>query len=88
MPDHYMMATAATHHVGDISRDEPDLAVIYGEHDDHWIGEWAAGLGFINARFPKETTRELTDAEKAYYGTKYVEVAGTVRPIVLGEGAA
>lgn len=79
--DRYMMATAAMHPVGDISRDQPSLAIIYGEEREDWIGEWATGIGFINVHFPKATTRELTDDEKAYYGSRFIEVAGRVRPI-------
>jgi hypothetical protein len=79
--DWYMMATRAVHQLGDISRDEADLAVIYGADGDHYVGEWATGMGYVNVRFPKETTRELTDAEKAYYATKVLDVAGMVRAI-------
>jgi hypothetical protein len=71
-----MMATAAHHAVGDISRDAPHLALIYGEDDDHWIGQWVAGAGFINARFPKASTRLLTAEERARYHGRGIEIAG------------
>ncbi|MGI5247591.1 hypothetical protein [Dactylosporangium sp. CA-139066] len=74
--DRYMMATVAHHKLGDISRDKPALAVIYGETDTDWIGQWAAGFGLVNVRFPKATTRELTEAEKAHYRTKVVQING------------
>jgi len=85
MPDRYMMATQAIHAVGNISRDEPSLAIVYRETERDWIGEWATGMGFVNVRFPKETTRELTDAEKAFYRTKLLEVGGMTRPIRIDE---
>jgi hypothetical protein len=87
--DRYMMATQAIHAVGNISRDEPSLAIVYRETERDYIGEWATGMGFINVRFPKETTRELTDAERALYRTKRIEVGGISRSIDIDgmEGA-
>lgn len=77
----YMMATRASHRLGDVSRDEPSLAIVYDETDADYIGEWATGIGFINVRFPKDSTRELTEDEKRYYRGKYLELAGAIRPI-------
>lgn len=79
--DRFMMATAAHHHCGDLSRNQPDLAIIYGEGEDHYVGEWATGLGYVNVRFPKSTTRELTDEERNRYAGKVIETAGISRPI-------
>lgn len=81
--DRYMMATSALHKLGDISRDEPDLAIIYGDSGDDWVGQWATGIGYINVRFPKATTRELTDGERATYSKLVIDEAGSVRPIVF-----
>lgn len=61
----YMVATRAMHKTGDISRDEPDLAWIREDHGDEYEGEWIQGYGFIHVRFPKATTRPLTN-EEAY----------------------
>ena len=80
MTDRFMMATKAIHKLGDISRDQPHLAVIYGEDNDAYVGEWVTGLGLVNVRFPKETTRELTDDERRLYASKVVVVAGRVTP--------
>lgn len=85
MNDNYMMATQAIHAVGDISRDTPSLAIVYRETERDYIGEWATGMGFINVRFPKETTRHLTEDEKRFYRTKGIEVGGMTRPIVFDE---
>lgn len=74
----YMMATKATHKIGDISRDEPDLAAIHGEEGDDYIGNWVSGFGFIDVRFPKATTRELTEAERERYAAGSVRLAGNV----------
>ncbi len=83
--DRFMMATTAVHKLADISRDEPSLAIIYGEDGTDFIGEWVTGAGFINVRFPKATTRELTAGERSEYNGKFIDTAGYVRPIVIAE---
>lgn len=72
MSGHYLMATKAMHKLGDISRDEPDLCVVFSETDTDYIGRWVEGFGFANVRFPKATTRELTAEEKARYDGRYL----------------
>jgi hypothetical protein len=72
----YMMATHAFHQLGDISRDEPALAVIGDEDENDYIGNWVTGFGYINVRFPKGTTRDLTAAEVAHYSGRLVQVNG------------
>lgn len=78
-----MMATVASHKLGDLSRDEPHLALIYEEVDGGYLGEWVAGVGFINVFFPAESTRELTPFERAQYGVMVRECGGVVTPIVV-----
>jgi len=73
-----MMATKADHEfAGDISRDEPDLCCVGAETDHFYIGNWVEGLGFVDVVFPKETTRELTDAEKEHYNGKHIGIPGS-----------
>jgi hypothetical protein len=65
----YMMATTAIHLKGDISRDKPDLCVVFQEDDDNYYGNWTTGFGFCEVRFPKSTTRNLTPEEvEKYHG--------------------
>ncbi|MEK9134808.1 MAG: hypothetical protein AAB451_00665 [Patescibacteria group bacterium] len=64
IPHRYMMATKAIHLLGDISSKTPNLCSIHGEDDENYIGNWVEGFGFINVKFPKATTRELTQEEK------------------------
>ena len=67
----YMMATKAIHMLGDISSNVPDLCIVDEETETDFIGNWVTGLGFINVKFPKETTRELTKEEiERYNGMK------------------
>ncbi|OGZ20805.1 MAG: hypothetical protein A2654_00235 [Candidatus Nealsonbacteria bacterium RIFCSPHIGHO2_01_FULL_43_31] len=63
----YMMATKAIHKLGDISRDKPDLCVIHSEDEENYIGNWVTGFRFVEVKFPKATTRELTEEEKDKY---------------------
>lgn len=66
----YMMATVATHKTGDISRNIPDLCVIGESDDENYIGNWVTGFGFVDVKFPKATTRELTVEEvEKYHGS-------------------
>lgn len=73
----YMMATKAFHKLGDISSDTPDLCYIKHTSIDekYYIGSWVTGFGFINVKFPKESTRELTDEEIKYWNSKYIQIA-------------
>lgn len=68
----YMMATTAIHKLGDISRDTPDLCVVSEEDEDNFYGNWVTGFGFISVRFPKTTTRNLTEDEiEKYHGMQF-----------------
>ena len=60
----YMMATKATHALGDVSSEKPDICCITGEDAENYIGHWAYGFRSINLQFQKATTRELTPQEK------------------------
>jgi len=70
----YMMATKAIHKLGDISSDTPDLCQISSEDKENYIGMWVEGLGFFNVKFPKGTTRELTDEEIDKYNKLYYAI--------------
>lgn len=70
----YMMATKAFHKLGDLSRDTPSLCVIEREMLTYYVGSWVEGFGFVEVRFPKETTRELTQEEISYWQGKKIGV--------------
>ena len=57
------MGTVAHHRLGDISRDEPDVFIARETWPEDYVGEWLTGFGFVNVRFPKATSRELTADE-------------------------
>jgi hypothetical protein len=86
--DRYMMATRALHGLGDLSRPEPSLALIYGEDADNWIGEWVTGLGYVNVAFPKATTRELTADERQQFHGRLVEAGNGAYVIRIPDGEA
>ena len=71
--DKYMMATKAIHKLGNISRDEPDLCHVHAETATDYIGNWVTGFGFIDVKFPKKTTRNLTEEIDLYNGT-YIQI--------------
>lgn len=75
----YMMATSAMSGgriPADISREEPDLCYVDGEDGADWIGRWVEGFGFVNVRFPKRTTRDLTEEEIVRYDGKMLALWG------------
>lgn len=53
--------------MGDISSDVPTLCDIDGEDEENYIGNWVDGWEFVEVKFPKKTTKELTDDEKSYH---------------------
>lgn len=72
----YMMGTSAFaggDGLLDISRDKPDLCHIEREVGDNYIGAWQTGYGFVEVRFPKATTRNLTRREIAHYARLKVD---------------
>jgi len=56
--------------------DEPDLCQVFREYEEYYSGNWVEGFGFIDVKFPKETTRELTDEEIEYYNGKIYGISG------------
>ena len=45
------------------------------EDEDNYIGAWATDYGFINVKFPKETTRVLTKEEIEKYNKMSVQIS-------------
>ncbi len=74
-----MIATKAIHHLGDISRDEPDLCYVHEETETDYIGNWAQGFGFIEVRFPKATTRPPTKEEEIKHGLRLPDNPSTAQ---------
>lgn len=86
IPPRYMMATIAIHKLGNISRETPQLCNVYGEDDKNFIGSWVEGFGFINVKFPKEATRDLTEKEKKNWNGKLIAINDTPAYIVRAKG--
>ena len=72
----YMMATKAYHKLGEMSSETPDLCQVHSEDSKNYIGAWETGFGFFDVKFPKETTRELTEKEKEEYTGKTIMLSG------------
>jgi len=45
------------------------ICLIMGEDADNYIGNWASGFGEMRQKFPKKTTRDLTEGEIKDYQT-------------------
>lgn len=73
----YLMATKATHLLGDLSREEPEPCSVYAEDEENYYGMWVLGLGFIGVQFPKTTTRPPTDIEKEYWESRKIGMFGS-----------
>jgi hypothetical protein len=56
-----MYATKAYHQLGDISRDEISECIVSESDDEFYYGQWREGFGYIDVKFPKETTFESKD---------------------------
>lgn len=66
-----MWATKAVHMLGDISRDQRDYCVVgLNPVDGNYIGNWITGFGFVEVKFPVETTYCLTRSEMATFKKK------------------
>lgn len=62
----FMIATASVHKLICTGRDSPeDLCLVGRETPTHYVGGWVYGIGLFDVFFPKDTTRELTEAERA-----------------------
>lgn len=51
----------------DISRDEEDYFIAWEDGGENHVGNWVTGFGFINVRFPKATSRPVTDDEFEWF---------------------
>ena len=60
------MATTAFAGKYDISRDPACYCVVEREDSENYYGSWVTGMGFFDVRFPKTTTREMTETEKQW----------------------
>lgn len=72
--DDIRYGTTATHKLGDISRPNGDFFRVEGEDGDDYVGQWMTGFGFVDVRFPKSTTRPITDAERKWLAYRPVVI--------------
>lgn len=86
----FMIATAATHKLGDLSREYSEvlenrmenLCIVSSEDSENYIGNWVLGFGFIGVKFPKSSTRSLTEDEVKFFNNKKVQVGSQI-PVSL-----
>lgn len=71
----YRWGTEAHHKLGDISREGGDFFYYSAKGNTDYYGRWLTGFGFINVRFPADTTRPLTEDELAWLAEHPVVMA-------------
>jgi hypothetical protein len=75
----YGMATGAFFPDGDLFCSDvrqSRLCIIKDEDEENFYGHFVEGLGAAGLRFPKISTRELTEAEKQQYDGKVYGIGG------------
>src|ERR1019366_7775848 len=66
----FMIATMAYYQcpadgqIYEISSLNSDICLVSHEDEDNYYGNWVNGRGIPNVRFPKSSTRELSDRDK------------------------
>lgn len=80
-PSIYKMATKASHLTGDIGEKIPDICSVYKEDEENFYGSWVFGGCFVDVKFPKATTRDLTPEEVEYYHGRNITMCGFVHAI-------
>ena len=80
-----MMATRAWHKLikWEMSMSKPDLCYIYHDDGENWIGQWEYGIGAFDVKFPKETTRDLTQEEFDRYDKSYESMGGRTWKLII-----
>ncbi len=81
-----MMATKANHKMVDLSREEPNLCIVFEEDEDNYYGNWFSRFGFVKIQFPKSTTRELTSEEVEKWHGQVTMIGDKFGPIINIKG--
>ena len=66
----------AIHMTGNISRKCDDKIRIHSEDNDHYIGNFEEGFGFINVKFNKSDCRPLTTKERESLNGSWYSISG------------
>jgi hypothetical protein len=73
----YKMATRAWHKLlrWKMSSLKPELCHVVEEDRLNWYGQFVCGIGAFGVKFPKSSTRDLTEAEAEHLSTKSFRLA-------------
>lgn len=66
----------AIHILGDIGRDADDFIIVKSETEDHFIGNFVEGFGFMDVRFRKDDCRPLTPGEIEKLNNSQIQLGG------------
>ena len=78
-----LMATRASHKLGDVSCEKFTLAAFHTEEDNAYIGHFIEGAGLIDLVFPKSGCRWLTEEEVAVLVRKRLKFSGPLQAATL-----
>jgi hypothetical protein len=79
MKPRYMIlkgGSPAIHKLGDIGREVDDLIFVQSETDDHFIGIFVEGFGFMDVEFQKNDCRPLTHGEFEKLNNSQIRLGG------------
>ena len=63
----FKLATIATSRYGEINEKNPNLCLIYGQTDTHWVGRWVLSYrNFFDVMFPKGTVFAVPKNHKIF----------------------
>lgn len=62
-PETFVWSTTGYHVMGDIINTDKELAVIYNETAQYYIGYWSDHPSLLNVIFPKQSTTLLSEDE-------------------------
>jgi hypothetical protein len=75
----YLMAKESYHLLGEVTRDEWDLAIVFKEDNKNFYGNWVFGYGLVDVRFPKDKVKKLNKKEI----TKYNEIGYGINGVFI-----
>ncbi|MDD4779095.1 MAG: hypothetical protein PHT02_00630 [Tissierellia bacterium] len=67
----------AIHKMGDIGRPNDDYIRIFEEDEEHYIGEFEEGIGFVQVKFKKSDCRLLSEQERNELNGKWYTINET-----------
>ncbi|SFF22772.1 hypothetical protein SAMN04487969_11944 [Paenibacillus algorifonticola] len=68
----------AIHKLGDIRREEDELIIVKSETEDHFIGNFVEGFGFMEVKYQKSDCRPLLPSEIEKLNNSRIGLGGII----------